>query len=362
MKIFRSKRLSFILYVAIVLLVMLIGFNVFFTIRIHNQLAGIVKQPGKWPPGSYIYDPVIGFDFAPGISAPIGDGSFYVKSHRLGYRIGEHEDAEAWAAGGVLSLGCSFTYGDEVESEQTFTQVLADSLSVPAYNYGISSFSYVHALLKARNLKEQGVLDMLKPAYVVLGCWYGLPNRTRSPKPPIASKNIPFVAAHLVRDAQGLQIHPPSKTRHAFDLINLYRKEGPGLSFRKFAKIFFIAPQYLHLFLTGRQERGRDAKPDYSGKISDFEVYDYYFTAIEDIFSPYGSRIIVLYMPNSPNEKPGQELLEAVSRHPGIIFVNGQEALTRYGVPASEFQAKHPQPAAHGAYARAMLEILDQRK
>jgi len=362
MTLIRSKRISFILYVAIVLLVMLIGFNVFFTIRIHNQLAGIVSQPGKWPPGSYIYDPVIGFDFAAYISEPIGDGSFYVKSHRFGYRIGENEDADAWAPGGVLSLGCSFTYGDEVESEQTFTQVLADSLSVPAYNYGVSSFSYVHALLKARNLEEQGVLDSLKPAYVVLGCWYGLPNRTISPNPPIASKNMPFVAAHLVKDESGLHIHPPSRTEHAFELINIYRTTGPGLSFRKFMKIFMIAPQYLNLILSGKQGKGRAGKPDPASMISDFEIYDYYFTGIEEIFSPYRARIIVLYMPNSPNEKPGPELLEAVSRHPGIIFVNGQDALTHYGVPASEFQAKHPQPAAHSAYARAMLKALGQGK
>jgi hypothetical protein len=190
-----SKSVKYIVYMAGVILLVLVIFNTVFTFIIHGKLKQVVDNPGRWPAGAYIYDEAIGFDFASNISGPIDDGSFYVKSHQFGYRIGEHEDAKNWQPGGVLSLGCSFTYGDEVESGQTFTQRLADYLQLPAYNYGICSFSYIHALLKAKELKAEGILDRLQPQVVILGCWSGLPDRSRTPFPPLASGNLPLPAA-----------------------------------------------------------------------------------------------------------------------------------------------------------------------
>jgi hypothetical protein len=169
MKIMNSKKMRYRVYMLSVIVLILVVFNLIFTFQIHKKLVRVVSNPGRWPVGSYIYDRTIGFDFAPNISGHIGDGSFYVKSHQFGYRIGEDADATSYQPGGLLSLGCSFTYGDEVDAGQTFTQLAADGLNIPAYNYGICSFSYIHALLKARQLKELGVLDKLQPEHVVSG-------------------------------------------------------------------------------------------------------------------------------------------------------------------------------------------------
>ena len=358
MKYLSSRNLYYILYVFVVIVVILIGFNIYFTIQIHNQLGKIVSQPGRWPVGAYVYDPVIGFDFAPNISGPIRDGSFYVKSHKFGYRIGKHEDASSFRSGGILSLGCSYTYGDEVESEQTFTQLIADSLGIPAYNYGVSSFSYIHALLKAQNLKEHGVLDKLKPTYVILGCWSGLLNRSRSPYPPILSENIPLVAAHICKDENEVSIHPPVKIDRAFELIDLYRKEGVGMSFKKFVKIFFIVPQILPLYLTNSQKSGKSGEAVYNDNVTDFEIYDYYFTAIENLFSPYGTQVIVLYMPYLPFDIPDKALTEVIAKHPDIIFVDGHKAVNKFNIPESEYRARHPQPAVHKSYAWETIEMM----
>ena len=111
-----------------VIVLIFVVFNIYITIQIHKELGKEVANPGRWPAGSYIYDPEICFDFAPNVSELIQNGRFYVKSHQLGYRIGEHEDAVSCQSGGILSLGYSFTYGDEVDAGQTFTQLIADSL------------------------------------------------------------------------------------------------------------------------------------------------------------------------------------------------------------------------------------------
>jgi hypothetical protein len=358
MKILTKKRLNYLLYIVIVVVVILAAFNTYLTYYIHKQIAQVVSNPGRWPDGAYIYDDAIGFDFAPNVSGWIDDRSYYVKSHQFGYRIGQEESADAWQPGGVLSLGCSFTYGDEVESEQTFTQVLADSLGIPAYNYGICSFSYTHALQKAQELKDEGILDQLQPKYVVLGCWNGLPDRSRAPFPPLASKTLPLPAAYITKEGGEVKIREPLKIQHIFGMVEMYREEGTDMSFKKFIRIFTAVPKYVYLYVKNnrmaRQWRSRTFKND----VSDYEVYEFYYSRIKKIFSAYNSQIIVLYMPSSREEEPGNDLIRVLANHPDIIFVDGFKAIKKYGVPNREYQGRHPQPAAHKAYAWEILESI----
>jgi hypothetical protein len=357
-----SKRLKYLGYMTAVIVLILAVFNTIITIQIHKQLVRVVSKPGRWPVGAYVYDKTIGFDFASGISGKIDDGSFYVKSHQLGYRIGESEDAISYRPGGILSLGCSFTYGDEVNSEQTFTRLAADALGLPSYNYGICSFSYIHALLKAQKLKDEGVLDKLQPGYVILGCWSGLPDRSRSPFPPLASKSLPLPAAYLDKDGKDLKIQYPMKMRHIFDMVDLYRKEGTGLSFKKFGKIFSSVPRYIFLYLKYNRLAQGLKIGTFQNNVSDYEVYDFYFSGIESLFSGYGSRIIVLFMPSKYfNEQPDSALLKAVANHPGIIFVDGYQAIQKHGVPARDYTIRHPQPPAHRAYAQEIIDAISTR-
>lgn len=340
-----------------VILLILVGFNLVFTFQIHKKLVRVVSNPGRWPAGAYIYDKTIGFDFAANVSGYISDGSFYVKSHRLGYRIGEHADATSFQPGGLLSLGCSFTYGDEVDAGQTFTQLAADGLQIPAYNYGICSFSYTHALLKARQLKDNGVLDQLKPSYVILGCWSGLPDRSRSPFPPLASDDLPLPSAYLAKDGQDLAIKSPMKLQHVFELLELYREEGTSMDFKKLTKIFFAAPRYVYLYVKNNRLTQEIRMRNLQEDVSDFQVYDFYFSGIEEVFSAYGSRIIVLFMPNSFDEQPSRAMKEALARHPGITLADGHQAIQKYGVSISEYVRKHPQPPAHRAYAMETMKV-----
>ena len=109
-----KKRRNFIIYMVVVIVLIFAVFNTVLTFKIHNQLEKMAQNPGRWPAGAYVYDPGIGFDFSPNISGYISDSSYYVKSHKFGYRIAENDDPDTYQSGGVLSLGCSVTYGDEV--------------------------------------------------------------------------------------------------------------------------------------------------------------------------------------------------------------------------------------------------------
>ncbi|MBP6872619.1 MAG: hypothetical protein KBC43_11480 [Bacteroidales bacterium] len=352
MKILKSKKVRYWTFMVSVILVILLTFNVVLTFIIHGKLAKSASKKGSWPVGAYIYDKKIGFDFAPNISGPRNRGTYYVKSHQLGYRIGREEDPGTYRPGGLLSLGCSFTYGDEVESEQTFTHLAAAELGIPAYNYGICSFSYLHALLKAEELKETGVLDKLQPQYVVLGCWSGLPDRSRSPFPPLASDNIPLPAAYLDKEGNDLVIRYPMDLENVFDLVGMYRKEGKGWSLKKFSGIFFSAPRIAYLYVKNNMLAGKMNSGGKTSEVTDFEVYDYYFTGIERIFSGSDTRIIMLFMPNTDAEElPDKALIDAIAAHPRVIPVNGLHAIQRYDISVRDYMRKHPQPPAHKAYA-----------
>ena len=360
MKFLNPKRLKYIIYMTSVIILILAAFNTFLTFRIHNQIKQIVTKPGEWPAGAYIHDPDIGFDFAPNISGLKPNGSYYVKSHQLGYRISEKKDAEKYRSGGLLSLGCSFTYGDEVEAWQTFTQLTANGLRIPVYNYGICSFSYTHALLKAQKLKKQGVLDKLQPKYILLGCWSGLPSRSRLPFPPRASRQLPMPAAYMTKDGDEVRIQAPLNMESVFRLIDLYREEGVGMNFKKFGKIFTSMPGFISLYLKNNSLYQKLNNHTFKSDVSDYEVYDFYFAGIQSIFSEYGAQIIVLHMPNNATDQPDQALKDAVANHPGITLVNGLDGIDKHRVPVADFQGVHPRPVAHMAYAREILNTITQ--
>ncbi len=354
-----KKSRNYIIYIISVMVLIFIVFNIYLTFRVHNELEKMASKPGRWPVGAYIFDPSIGFDFASNITGSIIDSSFSVISHNFGYRIGENDDSHDYSPGGILSLGCSLTYGDEVESEETFTQIIADSLALPAYNYGVSSFSYIHALVKAGKLKSSGILDSLNPSIVILGCWKGLTNRSRTPFPPLAQKNVPLTSAYIVVDNEGSRIEYPTSTNVIFELAKLYRGQPEGFGLVKFTKLFFAIPRFAYIYLKNisiyRNARGFSAK----NKVSDYEIYDFYFTGIESIFSN-NTKIIVLFMPIKGNDQPNKELLKAVANHPSIFFVDGLRAVQKNKVPISEYQGKHPHPMAHQAYARETLNALKE--
>ncbi|MCF6170929.1 MAG: hypothetical protein L3J66_08135 [Bacteroidales bacterium] len=358
MKTLNKKKLYYWIYMLGVIVLIFAAFNSYVTFQVHNQLSELVKKPGRWPVGAYVFEPKIGFDFAPGISGPVSDHSFYVKSHRLGYRIGETQDASAFSPGGILSLGCSLTYGDEVNAGQTFTQLIADSLHLPAYNYGVCSFSYIHALVKAQNLRDDGILNKLQPKYVILGCWNGLPARSKTPFPPIASKNIPLTAAYLDHDGSKLSIQYPSSSKLFFELATMYRKEGAEMNFGKFFKIFFAIPRFAFVYLKNNQLLQKMKGGHIENTLSDYALYNFYFSEIEKVFAPFNSKLIVLYMPVKEQEHPGEALTKALSNHQDIAFVNGAQAIKNYHIPKTEYKGKHPQPAAHMAYAREAIRLL----
>ncbi len=111
----------------------------------------------RWPLDVYGYHKTIGYEQTPGVSVRLLDRSFTSRTHELGFRIPLAQDQRTVGPGGLLSVGCSFTFvGGEI-------------LGIPSYNYGVSSYSYIGAPLKLEELEQRGLFDQLQPSAIVLG-------------------------------------------------------------------------------------------------------------------------------------------------------------------------------------------------
>ena len=142
-----------------------------------------------WPPGSVTYCPDSGYTIMPGFS-----GNLYCESqttfrnyplhfHAAGYRISEDTDQRLFKTGGVLSTGCSFTFGDEIAGADTYSCVAASELwgrvgLLAAYNYGVCQSGYPEMIHRLERLERTGILDSLKPQCLVIGCIGDLARRS----------------------------------------------------------------------------------------------------------------------------------------------------------------------------------------
>jgi hypothetical protein len=333
----------------------LVALLVYYAISYHDVL---VKS--RWPLGVYEYDPVLGYRLSPGFSARLLDGSFHVSTHELGYRVPESADRVLAPPGGVMSLGCSFTFGDEVEAEQTFTYLVAERLGLPAYNYGVCAYSYPTMILQLRRLQESGVLDRLRPRVLVLGVGDWLIARSFSPFMP--SDDLQYAYPYFsVRDDEVVIVQPPEpfSLAHLFKLQRAYFPEGRRdvpLTLRRFLLLAREVPRVLYANLLGNRQRARLKQgPPVPSEV----LYGLILREVEKVSFPAGMHLVVLWMSTLPNEDMDPGLRAAAAHHPGVDLVDGGEALRRDRVAADQYCCgHHPGPQAHQAYARAIADRI----
>lgn len=102
----------------------------------------------------------------------------------------------------VMAVGCSFTWGPGVESEETYAQQLGRLLNVAVANFGMGSFGSVQAFQTlVRNAD-------LRPRVIVYGFIQDHLLRNVS---PCAPNYVPYClpVSYLQRDGDWIAIHPP---------------------------------------------------------------------------------------------------------------------------------------------------------
>lgn len=339
-----------IFLVILVIVLILFGITSYFTVKYINA-----KAITRWPKGVF-RSSVAGYEIAPSFSSSMLDGSFFVHSHQLGYRIPKFADDSNIKEGGILSVGCSFTYGDEVEAEQTFTYLIADSLHLPSYNYGVCSYSYANIILQLKELKDKGILDKLKPSMIILGAGNWLTRRSLTPFLPTGYNGPPIVGPYVMKKDNVIRITSPPRAfyiKYFYDGIdeNLNSRINKiKFNLKRFCLMLLVTPRILYVEFIKKNYKESD--------VSSFELYEFVISEIKEVISPYQMKFVILWMPLQENENLDEGFKKALERHRDIILVDGFNAIREYGVEKNDYVSRHPSLEAHRAYAEEIIAAL----
>lgn len=334
---------------------------------------------GRLPIGVFRYARGPGFELTPGFSARMLDGTFFVRTHGLGYRIPENADARNVSSGGVLATGCSFTFGDEVEAQDTFAYRLGEKLGLPSYNFGVPAYSLASVIRQLETLRERGVLDQLAPSVVVLGIGDWLVERSLNPFVP--SEDMQYAYPYIAEVGGGghedgdrgtgaasggtgrrlAVVDPPAwaSIEHKFTFAGLYFPEGTRnvrLTPRRMWLLGREIPRVLRANFDGNRTRKKLLR---QLPFPTVELYDFVLAEVEKNFAPQVV-LVVLALTIDPARPIDSGLVAAVRRHPRFRLVDGARALREAKVPAEAYCCgRHPGPAAHEAYAAALARTLN---
>jgi hypothetical protein len=325
--------------------------------QFHNQIVTYHKllTTSRWPIRAFRYHKTIGFELTPSFSGPLENNAFYLKTHHLGYRVPKLAGQESFEPGGILSLGCSFTFGDGVEAEETFSYLTAKRLNLPSYNYGVCSYSYASIILQLEDLQQRGILEKLKPSLVIIGAGNWLPGRSLKPFYPTA--DLQFAYAYIGKKDNRLQIMQPNdfySTKHLYRLVDRYFNGSDSRKVKltpgRYLRLMSISPRVAKANL----DHGNFKKPPITSR----ELYDFVLGKITGILKKYDTPIIILWMPYHDEEEIAAGLVESIKGFENIYLVDGLAALKKYKVPREYYYKRHPSVEVHATYAQALLDAI----
>jgi hypothetical protein len=298
-------------------------------------------------------DPELGFRPARDFSGTMNNGSFHVRTDRFGSRIPVGARRDVIAPHGVLALGCSFTYGYELEAEQSFPYAIGQALGLPSYNFGVCSYSYATAVLLLKTLERDGTLATLAPRFLVLGAGAWLEDRSRSPFYP--TEALPFTYPYLAKRGSAAVIaRAPSiiDARHAFDSGDA--GAGDGFTPSRAMTLAGLVPRVWF----ARLYRRTLPDPGSQATLADEAMYEFVVGELSAIARRHGMRLAILWLPHHDVEPVNPRLATVLSKYPDVVLVDGNESLRLERVPAQEFADRHPSAVANGAYGRHVAQVL----
>ncbi|MDP8234129.1 MAG: hypothetical protein P9M06_04950 [Candidatus Saelkia tenebricola] len=341
-------RTKHVIIVVIVIVFSLFTINSYFAIKYLRALG-----KSRWPEGAIRTNATTGYNMSPSFSSTMLDKSFSICSHELGYRIPMFANNSSIEQGGILSVGCSFTYGDRVEAEQTFTYLTAEKLHMPSYNYGVCSYSYASVILQLNELRQREILDKLKPKILILGAGNWLVKRSLIPFFPTSNDSM-HVYSYITKMGGRIQVSKPPKIHRIkyhpvlYEDYSMNKRRNIILVFKRFYYMSCIVPGILYVKVIKK-------KYDKKEIINSFELYDFVIAEINKIIQDYGMKFIILWMPYNEEDLLDKRLKRAVEKHKDIILVNGFDAIRKYNVASEEYVNTHPGFQAHDAYAKEII-------
>lgn len=266
----------------------------------------------------------------------------------------------------VLTLGCSFTFGDATPAEDTYAEVLARRLNGTALNAGKSGYGLAQMLILARRL-----IPRYQPDVVVIQFSPWLARRAMSGFAHVTFGVVPVPYLTQAPDGR-VAVVPPAFRAAVFDLpfASFDRPDrGPG----EFLSFFFEAgaPLFVHddmqtLRYRLRRRAGRFPPPAPEPERLNRAVYG----EIVRLAREHGAKPVIVRL-SHPLEIHYQAMRE-LSRE--ALLVNAQAALDAHATDYEDYQRQfahwrgspdvlvdpHPNAEAHQIVARQIARALQQ--
>jgi hypothetical protein len=254
----------------------------------------------------------------------------------------------------LLALGCSFTWGHGVESDEAYPTILARRLGVPAANLAFSAYGTVQSLQTLRRSLD------LRPRVVVYGFMADHMKRNLSPcAPAYGPLCLPISYVDFARDGAP-EIRSPDGS--LFDLN------------RRFWETFFLRENAWprQLLIAGEADLARVARtpkapPD--TPTTRERSLEMLLGKMHEASTSAGARLLVVHIPyferGTTNDVPAP-LRAALSHVPGPAFLDLTPAVRRYyedpARPLLRFDRdRHPNGRAHELIASEIERFIRER-
>ena len=320
-------------------------------------------------------DSALGFAAVPGARGlhtfPIGP-PFPMQYDEQGFRIPAYESpTRPLRRPLVLSLGCSYTYGDGCPAETTFAWRVAERLGGTSLNAGKCAYGLAQMLLLARELipKHRPEIVLAQQSPWLVG--RGLSGFARA---TFGSVPVPYFSG--VGDVS--RVAPPVFRTRLFDLP-LQRYDNPRRGVAEFASFAWSVglPLFAHddvqlLRYHARRLAGRIPEP----ATDDAAVVLSAYRELHALAQGAGALLVVVRLSHPLDYSPPP--LGGLSREPGVVVVRAQEVLNRR-VPEATKEAyqrrfahwrgeppqlvdTHPNPAAHAVIADEIVAAIERAR
>jgi len=322
-----NKKIQFFFFSIIVFLPIVVfavcyfGYVAYRTADIYR----IVKTNQRgWKGIVHTADPEVGFRPVPNAVGahvfPIGP-DVPMRYDADGFRVPlDIETAEKTKRPIILSLGCSFTYGDATYAEETYPYLVGQSLQGTSRNAGVCSYGLSQMLLLARKLVPIHKPDILLVQY---SPW--LVQRAIKPFAPVYYGKLP--TPFFYDQDQGFALRPPVFTTKIMGLpVDSFRKSSSGLAdwisfYRKVGLPLYLYDDFNMLKYYIYKNIGKVPEPTGSRK----QLVKYVYNEIYKVAQQYDTKVVIVVLGKDAHPVEVKDL----SFPAGALLVNAQDALLK---------------------------------
>jgi hypothetical protein len=348
---------NLILLVLSVFLSMVIVFS-FYTLKAYKFYQ---NHPSLDNGGTYfVYDPLLGYAPSLNVRASFvsGERRFELLTDNIGARIASLSSSSTGKVD-ILGVGCSFTWGDNVDYKDAYLNVIAQKTGLSVSNIAMPSYGTTSAFLSLRKFVH------LKPRVVIYGL---IEDHLVRNLIPCARCDAPFCRATPFVDFDPAPyIHPP----RSFLNVDTFEYSQSFLARHKFGLID-VKWAFLKDVFSLTKHMSSDMNEKYDLRAEDLAyqkaAFQFLIEQMVDLCKKNGIKLVVVYIPDPDSIFPPPAPIRTLSKYvdgKDVFFVDLTQSFLEYArrfgkksLLSLDGKDSHPSEVAHSLIADKILPII----